>query len=111
MWPRRSTRYGSPNASGKRRAPYNRKGDHAMTRLFGTDGIRGVANEDLTPDLAFRLGRELVATVQAEHGAERVRLVIGRDTRRSGPLLEAALSAGALSAVAGRYAGGVHSTP
>jgi len=82
-----------------------------MTRLFGTDGIRGVANEDLTPDLAFRLGRELVATVQAEHGAERVRLVIGRDTRRSGPLLEAALSAGALSAGADCYAVGILPTP
>src|SRR5436309_12187828 len=82
-----------------------------MTRLFGTDGIRGVANEDLTPDLAFRLGRELVATVSAEHGAERVRLVIGRDTRRSGPLLEAALSAGALSAGADCYAVGILPTP
>src|SRR5881296_2946189 len=82
-----------------------------MTRLFGTDGIRGVANEDLTPDLAFRLGRELVATVQAEHGAERVRLVIGRDTRRSGPLLEAALTAGAMSAGADCYAVGVLPTP
>ena len=78
-----------------------------MTRLFGTDGIRGVANEDLTPDLAFRLGRELVATLQAEHGADRMRLVIGRDTRRSGPLLEAALSAGALSAGADCYAVGI----
>src|SRR2546425_11612158 len=105
MWPRRWTRSASPNASGRRRAPYNRRGEHAMTRLFGTDGIRGVANEDLTPDLAFRLGRELVATLQAEHGTDRVRLVIGRDTRRSGPLLEAALSAGALSAGARRHAG------
>ena len=82
-----------------------------MTRLFGTDGIRGVANEDLTPDLAFRLGRELVATLQAEHGPHRMRLVIGRDTRRSGPLLEAALSAGALSAGADCYAVGVLPTP
>jgi len=82
-----------------------------MTRLFGTDGIRGVANEDLTPDLAFRLGRELVATLQAEHGADRMRLVIGRDTRRSGPLLEAALSAGALSAGADCYAVGILPTP
>src|SRR5438309_10396261 len=111
MWPRRWTRSGSPNAYGTRCAPYNRKGDHAMTRLFGTDGIRGVANEDLTPDLAFRLGRELVATLQAEHGADRMRLVIGRDTRRSGPLLEAALSAGALSAGADCYAVGILPTP
>src|SRR5205814_4839307 len=73
-------------------------GPRAMTRLFGTDGIRGVANEEpLTPDLVFRLGRQLAATLQAEHGAKRARLVIGRDTRHSGPLLESALVAGLLS--------------
>ena len=83
-----------------------------MTRLFGTDGIRGVANEEpLTPDLAFRVGRELVATLQAEHGADRVRVVIGRDTRRSGPLLESALVGGLLSAGADCYAVGVLPTP
>ena len=83
-----------------------------MTRLFGTDGIRGVANEEpLTPELAYRVGRQLVATLQAEHGVERVRLVLGRDTRRSGPLLEAALTAGALSAGADCYAVGVLPTP
>jgi len=83
-----------------------------MTRLFGTDGIRGVANEEpLTPDLAFRVGRQLVATLQFDHGADRVRLVIGRDTRRSGPLLEAALIAGALSAGADCYSVGVLPTP
>ena len=83
-----------------------------MTRLFGTDGIRGVANEEpLTPDLAFRVGRQLVATLQAEHGADRVRLVIGRDTRRSGPLLESALVAGLLSAGADCYTVGVLPTP
>src|SRR5712691_6224153 len=83
-----------------------------MTRLFGTDGIRGVANEEpLTPDLAFRVGRQLAATLQAEHGAERARLVIGRDTRRSGPLLESALVAGLLSAGADCYTVGVLPTP
>src|SRR5260370_3635493 len=83
-----------------------------MTRLFGTDGIRGVANEEpLTPDLAFRVGRQLVATLQAEHAAERARLVIGRDTRRSGPLLESAFVAGLLSAGADCYAVGVLPTP
>jgi phosphoglucosamine mutase len=83
-----------------------------MTRLFGTDGIRGVANEEpLTPELAFRVGRQLVATLQFDHGVDRVRLVIGRDTRRSGPLLEAALTAGAMSAGADCYAVGVLPTP
>lgn len=83
-----------------------------MTRLFGTDGIRGVANEDpLTPDLAYRVGRQVVATLRAERGRERVRLVIGRDTRRSGPLLEAAITAGVLSAGGDCYAVGVLPTP
>ncbi len=83
-----------------------------MTRLFGTDGIRGVANEEpLTPDLAFRLGRQLAATLSEERGVPRARIVIGRDTRRSGPLLESALSAGALSAGADCYSVGVLPTP
>ena len=83
-----------------------------MTRLFGTDGIRGVANDEpLTPELAFRVARQLVATLQFDHGVDRVRLVIGRDTRRSGPLLEAALTAGAMSAGADCYAVGVLPTP
>src|SRR3989441_1175137 len=87
-------------------------GDEPVTRLFGTDGIRGVANEEpLTPDLAFRVGRQLVATLAIEHGTDRVRLVIGRDTRLSGPLLEAALVAGLLSAGAECYAAGVLPTP
>jgi phosphoglucosamine mutase len=83
-----------------------------VSRLFGTDGIRGVANEaPLTPDLACRVGRELVATLAAQHGRERVRVVIGRDTRRSGPLLEAAMVAGLLSAGADCFAIGVLPTP
>jgi phosphoglucosamine mutase len=83
-----------------------------VDRLFGTDGIRGVANEaPLTPDLAYRVARQLVATLQAERGVDRVRVVIGRDTRRSGPMLEAALVAGLLSAGADCYAVGVLPTP
>ena len=82
-------------------------------RLFGTDGIRGVANEPpLTPDLAYRVGRELVATLAAQQAdGSRIRLVIGRDTRRSGPLLEAAMVAGLLSAGADCYTVGVLPTP
>ena len=82
-------------------------------RLFGTDGIRGVANEPpLTPDLAYRVGRELAATLVAQQAdASRIRLVIGRDTRRSGPLLEAAMVAGMLSAGADCYTVGVLPTP
>ncbi len=83
-----------------------------MSRLFGTDGIRGVANEPpLMPDLAYRLGRELVATLAAQHASEQVRVVIGRDTRRSGPLLEAAMVAGVLSAGADCFTVGVLPTP
>jgi phosphoglucosamine mutase len=55
---------------------------------FGTDGVRGVANEDLTPELALALGRASARVL----GGDAV--VIGRDTRRSGPLIEAALAAG-----------------
>jgi phosphoglucosamine mutase len=83
-----------------------------VSRLFGTDGIRGVANEaPLTADLAYRVGREVVATLAEQHDGEPVRLVIGRDTRRSGPMLEAAMVAGLLSAGADCYAVGVLPTP
>jgi len=66
-----------------------------VTRLFGTDGVRGVANRDLTPELAFSLGR---AAVRALAESDRPRIVIGRDTRVSGPMLQAALSSGICSA-------------
>jgi len=83
-----------------------------MPRLFGTDGIRGVANAaPLTTDLAQRLGRQLVATLRDHHGGGKVRLVVGRDTRLSGPLLEGALVSGALSAGADVYPIGVMPTP
>src|SRR5207244_4895715 len=87
-------------------------GWETVTRLFGTDGIRGVANEEpLTPDLAYRVGRQLGATPQAQRGRDSVKLVIGRDTRRSGPLLEAAMTAGVLSAGGECFAAGVLPTP
>ena len=67
-----------------------------MSRLFGTDGVRGVANADLTPELAFRIGRA-GASVLA-HSSDRHRpLVVGRDTRLSGTMLEAAIVAGVTS--------------
>jgi phosphoglucosamine mutase len=83
-----------------------------MARLFGTDGIRGLANEEpLTTELAFRLGRQLVATLLEHHGLAKVRLVVGRDTRLSGPMFEGALVSGALSAGADVFAVGVLPTP
>ncbi|MGI9862639.1 phosphoglucosamine mutase [Moorella naiadis] len=66
-----------------------------MGRLFGTDGVRGVANQGLTPELAFRLGRAGAAVLAGNSG--RVRVVVGRDTRISGDMLEAALVAGICS--------------
>ena len=83
-----------------------------MSRLFGTDGIRGLANTPpLTTELAFRLGRQLVATLLEHHGTTKTRLVVGRDTRLSGPMLEGALVSGALSAGGDVYAVGVLPTP
>ncbi len=58
------------------------------TRRFGTDGLRGLANVDLTPELLVALGRAAARTLGTE------RFLIGRDTRISGPMLQAALSAG-----------------
>ena len=66
-----------------------------MNRLFGTDGVRGVANEFLTPELAFALGRA-GGFVLASHGAHRP-VLVGRDTRLSGPMLEEALCSGICS--------------
>jgi len=76
-------------------------------RLFGTDGVRGVAGELLTADLALALGR--AATEQAQAQAPRV-LVI-RDTRESGEMLEAALGAGIAAAGGDVLLGGILPTP
>ncbi|KMJ56429.1 phosphoglucosamine mutase [Bacillus sp. LL01] len=80
-----------------------------MGKYFGTDGVRGVANKDLTPELAFKLGRMggYVLTKQTE----KPRIVIGRDTRISGEMLESALVAGLLSIGAEVMRLGVISTP
>src|SRR5438067_8757004 len=68
-----------------------------MGRLFGTDGVRGVAGAELTGDLAYRLGQAVVR-VLGEEGTPRPEIAIGRDTRASGEFLEAALAAGICSA-------------
>ncbi|HEX6568392.1 MAG TPA: phosphoglucosamine mutase, partial [Acidimicrobiales bacterium] len=72
---------------------------------FGTDGVRGVANAELTPELALALGRAAARVL----GGDRV--AVGRDTRRSGPLLEAALAAGLASEGADVTILGVVPTP
>ena len=68
-----------------------------MGQLFGTDGIRGIANTELTPELALGLGRAVVRTLR-EEGKPRPRVTVGRDPRASGDMLEAALIAGMTSA-------------
>jgi phosphoglucosamine mutase len=76
-------------------------------RYFGTDGIRGVANVDLTPELAFRVGRAAGAELRGEGGP----FFIGRDSRVSGPMLEVALAAGLCSTGASVDLGGLLPTP
>ena len=78
-----------------------------MGKLFGTDGVRGVAGEFLTADLALALGRAAAATSQA--GSPQVLIV--RDTRESGEMLEAALAAGVAAAGGQALLGGVLPTP
>ena len=66
-------------------------------RLFGTDGVRGPANVLLTPELALDLGRAAGAVLTAGGTPGRRTVVMGRDTRLSGAMLAAALSAGLMS--------------
>ena len=73
--------------------------------LFGTDGIRGLANIELTPELAFRLGRTSGWVLSPQ------KVLIGKDTRLSGDMLEAALMAGFMSVGANVYLAGVIPTP
>lgn len=80
-----------------------------MGKYFGTDGVRGIANRELTPELAFRIGR--CGGVVLTGGAARPKVVIGRDTRVSGPMLESALVAGLLSIGADVVRLGVVTTP
>lgn len=80
-----------------------------MGKLFGTDGIRGVANQELTADLAYQLGR--AATFYFGKSVERPQIVIGRDTRLSGMMLESALAAGICSAGGDALLLGVAPTP
>jgi phosphoglucosamine mutase len=81
-----------------------------MGKLFGTDGVRGIANQELTGELAFRLGRAAVI-VLTEQGESRPHIAVGRDTRASGEFLEAALTAGICSAGGDAVLLGVCTTP
>ncbi|RDW14986.1 phosphoglucosamine mutase [Oceanobacillus chungangensis] len=80
-----------------------------MGKYFGTDGVRGVANEGLTPELAYKLGR--VGGYVLTKQTEKPKVIIGRDTRISGHMLEGALVSGLLSIGAEVMRLGVISTP
>src|SRR3989440_9163557 len=74
-------------------------------RYFGTDGVRGVVGEDLTPELVEKLGR--AATLWSDGG----RVFVGRDTRASGPALEEAFARGIVAAGGNAVLAGVLPTP
>ena len=76
-------------------------------KLFGTDGVRGEAGTFLTAELATSLGRAATASLDAE----RPQVLIVRDTRESGPMLESALAAGIAAAGGDALLGGVLPTP
>ncbi len=76
-------------------------------KLFGTDGVRGVAGEELTAELALALGR----SAAARSASERPRVLVIRDTRESGEMLQTALAAGAAAAGADTLLAGVLPTP
>lgn len=80
-----------------------------MGKYFGTDGVRGVANQDLTAEMAYSIGR--CGGYVLAGNVEKPKVVIGMDTRISGPLLESALVAGLLSIGAQVIRIGIVSTP
>jgi len=82
-----------------------------MRRYFGTDGVRGVANELLTPDFALRLGRAIAQQLLETTPHHPPRVLIGRDTRRSGAMLETALVSGITSMGVNATSAGVVPTP
>ncbi|GBD62212.1 phosphoglucosamine mutase [Tetragenococcus halophilus] len=83
-----------------------------MGKYFGTDGVRGIANKELTPELAFKLGRcGGYVLSRHEDEKEQPKVLVGRDTRMSGQLLESALIAGLLSVGIEVFQLGVISTP
>lgn len=83
--------------------------DRAVVRLFGTDGVRGLANAGLTPDLALQVAAAAVRVLPVANG--RPIAVVGRDPRASGEMLEAAVCAGLASAGADVWCVGVLPTP
>ena len=80
-----------------------------MGRMFGTDGVRGIANKDLTSEMAYNLGR--AGAYVLTEGAHKPKILVGKDTRISGDMLESALVAGILSVGAEAITLGVIPTP
>ncbi|MBF8983128.1 phosphoglucosamine mutase [Lutibacter sp. B2] len=80
-----------------------------MGKLFGTDGVRGIANTELTADLAYKLGR--IGSYILTGGKKKAKIVIGKDTRISGDMLESALVAGILSTGSDVVCVGIVPTP
>ena len=80
-----------------------------MSRLFGTDGVRGIANTELTAELAYNLGR--AGAYVLTEGTHKPKILVAKDTRISGDMLEAALVAGILSVGAEAVCLGVVPTP
>ncbi len=84
---------------------------HAMGRLFGTDGVRGLANADLSPELAMAVAVAAVRTLVDADSSHQPLALVGRDPRASGEMLEAAVAAGLSSAGANVVRVGVLPTP
>ncbi|GAA4620604.1 phosphoglucosamine mutase [Saccharopolyspora hordei] len=82
-----------------------------MSRLFGTDGVRGLANDDLTPELAMSVAAAAARVLYDRDGSQRRVALVGRDPRASGEMLEAAVTAGLTSAGADVLRVGVLPTP
>ncbi|NLV21910.1 MAG: phosphoglucosamine mutase [Syntrophomonadaceae bacterium] len=82
-----------------------------MGILFGTDGVRGIANTELTPEMAFDLGRAGSFVLAQQDSNSRARIMVGKDTRVSGDMLEAALLAGICSTGADALTLGIIPTP
>jgi len=82
-----------------------------LGRLFGTDGVRGLANADLTPELSLSVARAAAGVLADRDGTSRPVAVVGRDPRASGEMLEAAVVAGLTSAGAEVLLAGVVPTP
>ena len=81
-----------------------------MARLFGTDGIRGIANTELTPEFAMEIGKATVS-VLTKGSSSKARILVGKDTRISSDMLESALAAGMCSMGADVYMLGFIPTP